>query len=118
MWWSSAAASVAIPTVAYTYQYMRDKKNIIKRINRICSATDAVLFLQDMYSDKSTEDMTEHLTQLIISNAHNIRDDTIKRISNLSQKFKNNYDIQGYAVTLIWSCIVAATQNDILSFSD
>ena len=118
MWWCSTATAVSIPSAAFAYKYYNDKKNFAKQLNNIHTAKDVFDFIAIFMVHDSTEDTVEKMTNMIISHAHEINESTVKRLSDLSKTYNNNLGAEGYAVTLLWSCIVAATQNEILSFSD
>lgn len=118
MWWSTtSAAVVVVPTVAAIH-YHRQKNDIVKRLNKIRTSRDAVRLLQDLSVDTSTEEVTEQLANTIALHADHISDATVCRLSRLAQEHKDDFDMHGYAVTLIWSCVVAACKDDILAFSD
>lgn len=117
MWWVSTTA-VCIPSAAFAYKYYSEKQKFSKRLNSIHTANDVVHFIKTFMSNESTEDTTERMTNMIISHAHEIDEKTIERLSFLSKMYKNDLGLNGYAVTFLWSCVVAATHDDILSFSD
>ena len=117
MWWVGTTTAIAVPTYI-TYTHYQNKKNIVRRINKIKTPHDIVYLLQDLCKDNETDAVTELLVNEISLNAHKISEKPIKRLSEFAQYYKDDNGMFGFSTTLLWSCIVSATQDNLLAFSD
>ena len=118
MYWSVLATGVCVVPTSYMI-YTKYNKNPVKQLNNIRTKKDVLTFIQDVAKEThGTETMVEKLVFLIENNSESIRESTIHRISRLSQECKECNDIHDYAITLLWSCIVNASAENVLLFSD
>ena len=113
-----STTAVAVPSATIAYKYYINRQKFPIQFNKLYTSNDVVKFVRRFSKNCSTEDISENITNLIISHAHNIDESSIKRLSNLFQIYKDDTGIQGYAISMLWSCTVSATQNHVLSFSD
>lgn len=92
----------------------------IDMLNAVRSGGDAVAFLRACMpcAFSGADEISECLSDLIVSQCYKIKDSTVERMSALAKVHANDHGEEGYAVMLIWGCIVASASSHVLSFSD
>jgi hypothetical protein len=115
MWWSSVI--IIVPFFMLASRHYNPNRNMVVWLNKLQTIHEVVDFIKYSCKYKSTEDVTEYLVNLIVSNAHLVKDSSITRLSRLAQLYMDYNDERGYAITLLWSCMVTATQIELLEFA-
>ena len=105
--WYVATASTGICCAAYYYYRTRKPTNLlIQKIENIKKIQDAVRLLQNIARRAPTEDIAALLTNTVIT--HGIRENAAIRISRLHTQYGGDQGTNGYAINMLWSCIVMA----------
>lgn len=76
------------------------------QIERIKNIDDVVLFMKKIASTSSTEYVTEELVCALTKT--NLSENTLLRLSNLHKTFATDNGIRGYAINMLWSCVILA----------
>lgn len=98
----------------YLFIYFYKDKILIQDIK---NEKDIVAFVKEfMKQCTSTDDAISSLTQHVIDNSDYISDETIQVISKLHKSHKNEMNETGYAITVLWSCICYANQDNTIDF--
>ena len=77
---------------------------INQRIERIRKIEDVIKLLQFLSRRSPTEDVAEKIVNVLTNNK--ISDETIQILSRLHMKYGTDDGIKGYAINMLWSCIV------------
>ena len=116
-WPLIVTSAIVAPTLYVVYQQW--SKDRVKQLNSIKTKEDVLVFIKDVAAETNgTETMAEKLVELIEENAESIRETTIVRLSKLAQETKECNDMHSYAIMMLWSCVVSATSERVLLFSD
>ena len=103
-----------VPTLLICKYYLNTP--LVNKFNSIHNIKDVINFITYVCDNKSTEYTVEALTDFIITNADHIHESTIKRLSDIAKQYDGTNGKEGYAIALVWSCVVAATCNHVLNF--
>jgi hypothetical protein len=115
-WYLLLTSVVAVPSYV---MYRKRLKDPVTQLNSIKTKEDVLEFIRDVAAKTSgTETMVEKLVELIEENAESIHNTTITRLSKLAQSTKECDDMYSYAITILWSCVVSATSEHVLLFSE
>lgn len=77
---------------------------INRRIERIRKIEDVIYLLQFLSKRSPTEDVAEKIVNVL--NNNKLSDETVQILSRLHMKYGSDDGIKGYAINMLWSCIV------------
>jgi len=77
----------------------------INNIEEIKTIEHAITFLQNLSVNKSTENITDSIIEHLEKSP--LSDETISRISKLHYEYGDDKGIKGYAINMLWSCILS-----------
>lgn len=104
-------------TVGATFAYMHHNredhdtsKRIILALESIRSPEDVIRLLQRWCRRSPTEDVVHRLS--IAVRTYGIVESTLTRLSNMHREWGHDLGIKGYAITLVWSSVLHALQDE------
>jgi len=77
---------------------------IHKRIEQIKEIEDVIKLLQFLAKRNPTEDVADKIVNNL--NKYGLSDNTIQRLSRMHMKYASDYGVKGYAINMLWSCVV------------
>ena len=91
-----------------------DKIYNLTQLLKINTSKDSISFLQHLTRNRSTEEATEYLTNLISENSSSISSEKIEVFNELFKKHKHELGINAYATGTIWACVIQASSNNLM----
>tara|TARA_B110000008_G_C16913077_1_gene541519 strand:+ start:15 stop:383 length:369 start_codon:yes stop_codon:yes gene_type:complete len=113
---------VTITTSAILIMYtFLDKKyrynKSIGSIEKIETIADVINYLKKIESEEhSTENMTERIYSILQENP--LSEESLIKLSKLHKTYAKHNGIEGYAINMLWSCIVSVNITNITTVND
>tara|TARA_Y100000748_G_C15119938_1_gene341797 strand:+ start:67 stop:426 length:360 start_codon:yes stop_codon:yes gene_type:complete len=108
---------VSLYASSYLFYYPRKFQELSEimypihdRIERIRKIEDIIKLLQFLARTNPTEDVADKIVAVLNMNA--LSDESVQRLSRLHMKYGSDNGIKGYAINMLWSCIVLQNSSD------
>ena len=83
---------------------------LVRELEGVCTIRQAVKMLQRLARHDGTEAMAARIADAVY--AHGLHAAAVARLSALHRRYGRELGIRGYAITVLWSCVVGAMARD------
>ena len=99
----------------YSFRRTRNKQTIVSEINRARTINDVLRLVRRLARRSPTEEVAERLADAL--GRSDVKESTIKRLSQLNKKHGQRMDAKGFAICVVWSSVVATNQERIRQYA-